>query len=116
MHWNIRRAITGESRVTEINGKSNVGDWSSVFTFTTVNAPKPEPVKTQRQVQEEQTGPGYIWIIIAVVVLVVLVVLRLIVITRRSRSTVLGSLTTWFSVVPGVNKSGILPVPFSLSR
>jgi len=73
-------------RVTEINGKSNVGDWSSVFTFTTVSAPKPEPVKTQRQLQEEQTGPGYIWIIIVVAVVLVAVILRLIVITRRSRS------------------------------
>ncbi|MBN1375963.1 MAG: hypothetical protein JXA01_07390 [Dehalococcoidia bacterium] len=73
-------------RVTEINGKSNVGDWSSVFTFTTVSAPKPEPVKTQRQLQEEQFGPNYLWIVILVVILVPVAMLVLIIMTRRSRN------------------------------
>jgi hypothetical protein len=72
-------------RATEVDGKSNVSDWSSAFTFKTVSPPPPVPVKSKKQQQEEQTGPGYLWVVIVVIVAVPIAMLALIMMTRRSR-------------------------------
>lgn len=72
-------------RTTEINGKSNVSDWSSTFTFSTVKAPPPTPVKSAKERQQQESGPGYVWIVIAVVVAVAIAMMVLIMMSRKSR-------------------------------
>lgn len=72
-------------RGSEINGKSNVSDWSATFTFQTVAPPPPEPPKLTKQQQFQKDNPNYIWLIIAIVFAVIILVLILIRKTRRSR-------------------------------
>jgi hypothetical protein len=72
-------------RATEVNGKSNVSDWSGVFTLRTVAAPPPAPEKTTKQQKEQQSSPGYLWIVIVVIVAVPVAMLVLIMMSRRSR-------------------------------
>jgi hypothetical protein len=69
-------------RGIEISGKSNVSEWSSAFTFQTVDAPPPEPAKLTESQQFQKANPGYIWVVIAIVVAVIILVLVLI---RQSR-------------------------------
>lgn len=71
-------------RGTEINGKSNVSDWSGAFTFQTEEAPPPEPAPLTKQQQFQKDNPGFLWLIIAIVFAIVILILVLIKRTRRS--------------------------------
>ncbi len=72
-------------RAIEINGQSNTSEWSSIFTFRTVDSPPPGPTQEeiQRQ-QQQQQNPRYIWLVIAGVAAIYLAALIFIWISRRS--------------------------------
>jgi len=72
-------------RGIEINGKSNVSEWSSTFTFQTVAPPPPEPAKPTKQQQFQKENPNYLWLIIAIIFAVPILLIVLIRQTRRSR-------------------------------
>ncbi len=76
------RAYYWRVRGTEINGKSNVSDWSGTFTFQTVAPPPPEPAKLTGAQQFKQDNPNYIWLVIAIAFAVIILILVLI---RQSR-------------------------------
>jgi hypothetical protein len=69
-------------RSTEVNGKSNVSDWSATFSLKTVAAPAAAPAKAGKQ---QQSTPGYLWIVIVVIVAVPVAMIALIVMSRRSK-------------------------------
>lgn len=72
-------------RGTEINGKSNVSDWSASFTFQTVAPPPPKPPELTKQQQFQKDNPNYLWLVIAIVFAVIILILVLIRQSRRSR-------------------------------
>ncbi len=73
-------------RAIEVNGISNIGDWSGTFTFSTVNAPAPEPTKEEKEKQQEkQQNPGYAWVVIAIIAAVPIFLLVFIVLSRKPR-------------------------------
>jgi hypothetical protein len=72
-------------RGSEINGTSNVSDWSGTFTFQTVAPPPPEPPKLTKQQQFQKDNPNYLWLVIAIVFAVIIVILVFIRQSRRSR-------------------------------
>jgi hypothetical protein len=79
------RAYYWRVRGSEINGKSNVSEWSGTFTFQTVAPPPPEPPKLTKQQQFQKDNPNYLWLVIAIVFAVIILVLVLIRQSRRSR-------------------------------